>query len=79
MQKYQPLNKLKGRITEKESTYRELSKKTGISLHSLSNKINGHSLFDIVEVSKICTELDIPPEDIPIFFSVSCETQRRNN
>lgn len=75
MKTYKKLNKLKGRITECGETYRSLSKKTGISLNTLSNKINGHSLFDIVEVSKICAELSIPPEEIPIFFSVCCETQ----
>lgn len=76
MSKYQPLNKLKGRITEKGSSYRKVSAGIGISLNTFCNKINGHSLFDIVEVSKICAELDIPPEQIPIFFSIDCETQQ---
>ncbi len=78
MGKYAELMKLKGRITETGETYRSLSKKTGIPLNTLSNKINGHSLFDIVEVSKICAELEIPPEQIPIFFSVCYETQLRD-
>ena len=54
MGKYAELMKLKGRITETGETYRSLSKKTGIPLNTLSNKINGHSLFDIVEVYKFC-------------------------
>lgn len=78
MNKYPELNKLKGRITESKETYRSLSEKTGIPLNTLSNKINGHSLFDIVEASKVCAVLGISPKDIPIFFSVSCETQRSN-
>ena len=78
MRKYTELNKLKGRITENGETYRSLSRKTGIPLNTLSNKINGKSLFDIIEVSKICAELEIPPVEIPIFFSVCCETQQRD-
>lgn len=74
MRKYTELMKLKGRITETGETYRSLSQKTGIPLNTLSNKLNGHSLFDIVEVSKVCAELDIPPEQIPVFFSVCCKT-----
>lgn len=76
MKKYTELMKLKGRITETGETYRTLSQKTGIPLNTLSNKINGKSLFDIVEVSKICAELSISPQEIPIFFSVNCETQQ---
>lgn len=77
MRKHPELSKLKGRITERKETYRTLSKKTGIPLNTLSNKINGHVLFDIVEASKVCSALDIPPQEIPVFFSVNCETQSR--
>ena len=76
MRKYPELNKIKGRITEMGMTYRGLSKESGIPLNTLSNKINGHSLFDIVEVSKLCSILDIAPSEIPIFFSARCETQQ---
>ena len=75
MRKHPELNKLKGRITERRETYRTLSQKTGIPLNTLSNKINGHVLFDIVEASKVCSVLDISPREIPVFFSVNCETQ----
>ena len=74
MGKYTELMKLKGRITESGETYHTLSPKTGIPLNTLSNKINAHSLFDIVEVSKICAKLSMPPQDIPAFFFVTCET-----
>ena len=77
MSKYPELNKLRGCIREKGETYRSLSRKTGIPLNTLSNKINGHSLFDIVEVSKVCNALDIAPENIPVFFCAHCETQYR--
>lgn len=75
LRKYPELNKLKGRIRERKETYRSISQKTGIPLNALSNKINGHYLFDIVEVSKVCVVLSINPEEIPVFFAVDCETQ----
>lgn len=69
--KYPSLNKIKGRITEKGESYRSISAKTGISLVSLSNKLNGYSLFDIIEVSKICDVLDISINEIPVFFEIN--------
>lgn len=63
------LSKLKGRIREKGSNYRILSKEAGMSLTTFNNKINGYSTFNIVEASKIASILDIPPEDISIFFT----------
>ena len=76
MPKYQELNQLKGRMRTKKKTYRAFSEETGIPLNTLSNKLNGHSLFDIVEVAKLCGLLDISPEEIPIYFAVSWETQQ---
>ena len=64
-----PLNKLKGRIKEKNLSYSSLSKDIGISLSAFSNKMNGRSAFDIVEASRLSSILDIPPEDIIIFFA----------
>lgn len=68
MKSYVKLNKLKGKIRERETSYRELSKITGIPVNTLSNKINGKSTFDIIQVSKICDALQIPPEQIYLFF-----------
>lgn len=62
------LNKLKGRIREQKETYRSLSKKTGIPLNTLSNKINGHYLFDIDEIWRMCSVLEIAPADVFTFF-----------
>lgn len=70
-QKYPELRKIKGRITEKGETYRSVSEKTGISLNSLSNKINGYSLFDLNEAAKICAVLEIPQTEIAIFFEIN--------
>ena len=70
-QKYPELRKIKGRITEKGETYRSVSEKTGISLNSLSNKINGYSLFDLNEAAKICAVLEIPQTEIANFFEIN--------
>ena len=75
MPKYDELTKLKGRITGEGQTYRTLSAMTNIPLNTLSNKLNGHSLFDIIEVSKLCAALNIMPEEIPFYFSICCVTQ----
>ena len=69
MNKYPELKKLKGRMVENGETYRSLCKKVGISLNSLNGKLNGYSLFDIAEVTAICSVLNIQPEEIPIFFA----------
>ncbi len=68
--KYPILKKVQGRMRECGETYRSLSQKTEISLNSLSDKLNGYTLCDIVEVSKICSVLNIPPQDIPSFFEI---------
>ncbi len=69
--KYPVLKKVQGRMREYGETYRSLSDKTGIKLVPLNDKLNGYTLCDILEVSKICSVLDIPPEEIPIFFEVT--------
>jgi len=63
------LNRLKGRIKEKQLTYSALAKMLGISLSALNNKINGRSTFDIIEASEISSVLDISPQDIIYFFT----------
>lgn len=74
--KYPTLNKIKGRITERGESYRSVSQKTGISLNSLSNKINGYSLFDLNEAANICAVLDIPQNEIANFFEI--DVAKRN-
>lgn len=65
---YVVLNSLKGRIREKNENYRSLSKKTGISVNALNNKLNGYSVFDTQEVFAIVECLDIQPNDIIKYF-----------
>ena len=69
MNKYPELNKLKGKMVEMGETYRSMSKKTGIPLNTLNNKLNGHSLFDIAETMAVCSVLKIKPAEIPVFFA----------
>lgn len=68
MPKYRELLELKGLLREKKITYETLAKYLKMSLSALSNKINGKSVFDIVEVSKISNFVGIRKEDIPIYF-----------
>lgn len=68
MSKYNKLAKLKGKIRECECSYLKLSAATGIPITTLSNRINGKSAFDVVQAAKICNELDIPLEQMHIFF-----------
>ncbi len=70
MKKYEELRKIKGRITELGESYRSVSEKSGMSVHSLSNKLNGESVFNLNEVRSLCKILDIGPEDIANFFAI---------
>lgn len=69
--RYPTLYKIKGRVKEKGETYRTLSEKVDINLNTLSDKINGYSLFDIEEVGRICVALSIPREQIANFFEIN--------
>ena len=71
MAKYPELKKLKGKMVEQGETYRSMSAKTGIPLNTLNNKLNGYSLFDIVEALLVCEILEIDVKDIPIFFALN--------
>lgn len=65
---YEVLSNLKGKIREKNENYRSLSKKTGISVNALNNKLNGYSVFDTREVFVIVKCLDIHPNEIIKYF-----------
>lgn len=68
MKKYRELVELKGILREKKINYETLAKYLRMSLSALSNKINGKSVFDILEVIKISNFVGIKKEDIPIYF-----------
>jgi len=68
MKKYRELVELKGILREKKINYETLAKYLRMSLSALSNKINGKSVFDILEVNKIANFVGIRKEDIHIYF-----------
>lgn len=68
MSKYRELVELKGILREKKINYETLAKHLKMSLSALSNKINGKSVFNILEVEKIASFVGIQKENIPIYF-----------
>lgn len=69
MKRYKELVKLKGILREQKITYTEISEKLHMSVSAFSNKINGKTLFNIVEISILITVLEISLNDVgKIFF-----------
>ncbi len=68
MNKYRELVELKGLLREKKINYVTLARYLKLSLSALSNKINGKSVFNLVEVIKIAKLVDIERKDIPLYF-----------
>lgn len=68
MEKYRELVELKGLLRQKKITYETLAKYLKMSLSALSNKINGKSVFNILEVERISSFVGIERELIPVYF-----------
>lgn len=68
MNKYRELVELKGLLREKKINYTTLANYLKLSLSAVANKINGKSIFNLVEVVKISQFIGIKKEDIPIYF-----------
>ena len=68
MNKYRELVELKGLLREKKINYTTLANYSKPSLSAVANKINGKSIFNLVEVVKISQFIGIKKEDIPIYF-----------
>lgn len=68
MKKYRELVELKGILREKKINYETLARFLKMSISALSNKINGKSVFDILEVNKIANFVGIKKEDITVYF-----------
>lgn len=68
MNKYRELVELKGILREKKINYETLAKYLKMSISALSNKINGKSVFDILEANKIAEFVGIAREEIPRYF-----------
>ncbi len=68
MKKYRELVELKGLLREKKINYEVLATTLQMSLSALSNKINGKSIFNILEVNKIAEFIGIEKEKISYYF-----------
>ncbi len=68
VQKYRELVELKGILRERKINYEILAKHLKISISAVSNKINGKTVFDILEANKICKFVGISKENVGIYF-----------
>ncbi len=68
MKKYRELVELKGILREKKINYEALSRYLKMSLSAFSNKINGKSVFNLLEANKIGQLVGIKKEDMGIYF-----------
>lgn len=60
--------RLKGRIKEMYGTQNELAEAVGLSFVSISKKLNNLRQFKQSDIDKITEVLNIPKEEIPIYF-----------
>lgn len=61
-------SKLAGRITEKYETQANFADAMELSEHTISLKLNKKIGWKQAEISKACDLLEIPIEQIPIYF-----------
>ena len=61
-------NKLKGKLKEKEATYRQCADYIGISLTSFNNKMNGKSSFKLIEAEKLAMFLSMSVDEKASIF-----------
>ena len=79
MKKYRELLELKGLLREKKINYETLAKYLKMSLSALSNKINGKSIFNILEVDKIASFVGIKKEEGTTIGFVCIEFLNKDN
>ena len=61
-------NKLRGRIVEKYGTMKKFAEEVGISRQALSQKLRGRIKFTMNDIQRYVTLLDIPKDEIGLFF-----------
>ena len=66
--KYRELIELKGLIREKRLNYNLMAQKIGISISAFSNKINGKTVFTLLEALDIISILEIDANEISKYF-----------
>lgn len=64
------LQKIKGRITEKNFKQEEIASDLGITIQALGNKLAGRTDFKHSELTKLFTKLNISKEELPVFFKL---------
>ena len=65
---YRPFKNLRMRMVQLDYNQEELSKAAGITKATLSQRINGNRPFDAYQISALCKELEIKPEEIGRYF-----------
>lgn len=60
--------KLRGRIRTYYHTQAAFASALGISVCTMSKKLNGLREWTAKEIRKACELLEIPPEEIPAYF-----------
>lgn len=61
-------SKLKGRIIEKYGTRTAFADAIGMTMESLSRRLNNGANFKADEYIKACDLLDIPPKEMHLYF-----------
>jgi transcriptional regulator with XRE-family HTH domain len=61
-------SKLRGRIRTYYTTQAAFAQALGVSVCTLSQKLNGLSEWTAKEIRKACELLEIPPAEIPAYF-----------
>ncbi len=64
------LQKIKGKIAEKNIKQEEIANELGITIQALGNKLANRTDFKHSELTKIFTILQITKEELPIFFKL---------
>lgn len=64
------LQKIKGRIAEKNFKKEKIAKDLKITVQTLRNKLSGRTDFKHSELTKIFTKLQVTKEELPNFFKL---------
>ena len=60
--------RLRGRIRTIYLTQASFARSMGLSEGALSHRLNGHTEWTAEEIKKACALLEIPAEEIPLYF-----------
>lgn len=68
-------SKLMGKMRERRVTQDALASSIGMSRQQMNNKLNGRSPFKQSDIKEICALLDIPLEEVGIYFFTDAVTK----